>query len=617
MDKTTSEQFDCEYVVVGSGAGGGPLAANLAKAGHKVILLEAGGKNEPPDYQVPAFFSFAAENKQLSWEYFVRHYKDQEQQRRDSKFVAEHDGIFYPRSGSLGGCTSHHAMLIVYPHNSDWDRIAEITGDPSWQSGNMRKYFERLERCRHRPFRRFLKKLLGWNPTRHGFEGWLPTSVADPRIALGDRELMAAIKKSVSGAFKELNYPLKRFKKDIEALLDPNDWKLVKDNAEGIRIAPLCTSDGRRAAAREYIQEIQKAFPGNLIVKTGALASRVLFDDANRAVGVEYLEGAHLYRADPNSQANGDSGGRRTVRASREVILAAGAFNTPQLLMLSGVGPGEELTRHGIQVRVDLAGVGENLQDHYEIGVISKMKKDFSILKNATFEAPKPGQEPDPNYRQWQQGRGVYTSNGVVVAVIKKTTKSPTEPDLFIFGVLGPFKGYFPGFSKGFREVKDAFTWAILKGHPKNTAGKVTLRSTDPRDVPDINFRFFEEGNDSDGDDLESMAEGVEFARKLNSRMGHLIEEEELPGKQYGTRQEIKEFVKNEAWSHHASCTCKIGPRQDGMAVVDSDFRVHGTQGLRIVDASVFPYIPGFFIVAPIHMISEKASDVILADAGH
>src|ERR1700681_4726004 len=127
-----SAEYD--YVVVGSGAGGGPVAARLAKAGMRVLLLEGGSDAEPPNYQVPVFHSFASEDPALRWEFFVRHYADDAVQQRDPKFVAEKDGVFYPRAGTLGGCTAHNAMITIYPSDSDWDEIARITGDRSWHS---------------------------------------------------------------------------------------------------------------------------------------------------------------------------------------------------------------------------------------------------------------------------------------------------------------------------------------------------------------------------------------------------------------------------------------------------------------------------------------------------
>jgi choline dehydrogenase len=278
------------------------------------------------------------------------------------------------------------------------------------------------------------------------------------------------------------------------------------------------------------------------------------------------------------------------------------------------VGPREELTDLGIDVRVDLPGVGENLQDRYEVGVVYEMKSDFTLLEDCAFKPPQPGQGPDRCFEEWQSGRGVYTTNGVALAIIEKSQRAQ-DPDLFIFGLPGYFKGYFPKYSEEVVRERNRFTWAILKAHTLNTAGKVTLRSDDPRDVPHVNFRYFDEGSDASGDDLESVVEGVEFVRRMMGRASEVIERELVPGENVRTREQIREFVRNEAWGHHASCTCKMGVKEeDEMAVVDSDFRVHGTTNLRVVDASVFPRIPGFFIVTAVYMIGEKASDVILAD---
>ena len=196
------------------------------------------------------------------------------------------------------------------------------------------------------------------------------------------------------------------------------------------------------------------------------------------------------------------------------VILSAGAFNSPQLLKLSGVGPAEELRRHSIPVIIDLPGVGENLQDRYEATVVTRMKKNFAILRDCGFRVPSAGQTDDRCYAAWLRGEGVYATNGVLTGIIRSSAPARAEPDLFIFGVPGYFRGYYPGYSQAIRD-KDFFTWAILKAHTRNAAGTVKLRSADPRDPPEINFRYFSEGNDPNGEDLDSVVSGIEFVRHM------------------------------------------------------------------------------------------------------
>ncbi|MEA2490250.1 MAG: choline dehydrogenase, partial [Acidobacteriota bacterium] len=243
-----------EYVVVGSGAGGGTVAARLAEQGHRVLLLEAGGdprtmqgadpasngeNRMPADYDVPAFHALASENEATSWDFFVRHYSDDALQQKDPKYreVVDGqrvDGVLYPRAATLGGCTAHNAMILVYPHNEDWREIEQLTGDSSWSPASMRRYFQKLEDCHHRPLMRWIHKLLRINLTRHGFSGWLRTEIEVPKAVVGDQKLKHFLYDTVVGEiegiggniFQRLAARIKRLRWTFLGRGDPNDWRL-------------------------------------------------------------------------------------------------------------------------------------------------------------------------------------------------------------------------------------------------------------------------------------------------------------------------------------------------------------------------------------------------------
>jgi choline dehydrogenase len=704
-----SAEYD--YIVVGAGAGGGPLACNLALApeGFRVALIEAGsdpcailGSPEYFNYSIPALHACASEDPGMSWAFFVKHYTDPKRQQQDPKYVKDR-GIFYPRAAAIGGCTAHHAMITVYPHHDDWRRLADLTGDASWSPENMRQYFERLEECRYVPQAPGATR----DPTtRHGLAGWLPVSMPDPTLALGDPQLLSILLKAFLVASVAADRPevlttladvkaraalenrarsalalgqavdqlvararretgqlsddlrsrvaalageVGRLKGEAEAAadvlgryadspdllelfrlayaqLDTNRWFDHDADRHGPFNTPSSILHGVRSGVRERVLAVRALYPDRLILIPEALVTEVVIEQG-RAVGVRYVQGRHLYRAADGAPSKGDLPPRREarVRARGEVILAGGAFNTPQLLMLSGVGASKDLDKLKIRVACPLPGVGKNLQDRYEVGLVSELDTEFHVLEGSKFQAPEGGDDPgDRALQEWMNHRGVYATNGVVLSIIRRSSQAEGDvPDLYLFGVPGYFRGYVPGFCREAQnELKDRkwvpnhrrFTWAVLKGRTRNRAGTVSLRTTDPRDPPDVHFRYFDEGSGDWRKDLDAVVEGVRFADQIMRATG--LKRTTLVPKDVdlADTQGLRAFIQHNAWGHHACGTCKIGKDGDSDAVLDCDFRVRGVENLRVVDASVFPEIPGFFILVPIYMVSEKASDVILAD---
>lgn len=623
----TNELTGYEYVVVGSGAGGGPLAARLAMAGHKTLLIEAGDdQGANANYSVPAYSALASEDGAMAWNFFVHHYADEARQARDYKTSydtpdggvytgldppagSKMKGTLYPRTQTLGGCTAHNALVAIYPHRSDFDSIAQLTGDDSWGHANMRKYFVRME-----------DKNYGLPlDSGHGYKGWLSTEYTKLTLALQDPQLLSLY---VGGALA--SGKLLPIIGDLASLLlgDANADTEARDKTDSYYLVPLSTKDGARVGSREFVVAVRDAKDkkGNkmypLDVRLNCHVTKIIIDESGdkpRATGVEFLDGQHLYKASPR-YGTGGTGKPGKVNASREVIVAGGAYNSPQILKLSGIGPREELESFNIPVIVDSPGVGGNLQDHYEINVQGKVPKDFSALNGCTFGLH--GQH-DPCLDKWENpflgDRGTLATNGLPVAMFHKSSASEDgNYDNFLFGGPVNFRGYFPGYSVNATDDHDWFTWAILKAHPRNNAGSVRLRSADPLDVPQITYNYFDTGSGDYKKDLQSLYEAVGVARKaIKSQL--LPVREVLPGKDVVSQEGIEQYAKDTAWGHHASCTCPIGADGDKMAVLDSSFRVRGVDGLRVVDASVYPRIPGTFTAVSTYMVGEKAADVILS----
>ena len=605
------DRTEFDYIVVGSGAGGGTVASRLAEAGMSVALIEAGGDPRtdggsarfPGDYDIPAFHAFASENPAMAWNFFVEHFADQDQAKRDSKRVTE--GVLYPRAGTLGGCTSHNAMIFVTAQRCDWDSLAKAVEDDGWSWKEMCKYQQKVENCRHRPLWRLLSKL-GLMSTGHGWNGWLNVEIGTPIEAVADSRLRHSLELAGIAATKGIGSIRAAIERLIIGKLDPNDVR--QNGREGLCYAPLATNRHCRVGARDRVLDVIKRYPDSLHLKLNTLVTKILLKPDGTAYGVECQQAAHLYRADPNpSPADGP---RIQFHARREVILCGGAFNTPQLLKLSGIGPADELTSHDIPVVVDLPGVGTNLQDRYEVCVQYSLKKPWAALTDARYEAD------DPIGTLWSEKRsGAYISNGAALAFKRKSDPKLGDADLFIFGLLGCFKGYYPKYSEDLINSPNVLSWAILKARTENRAGTVKLRSGDPRDTPIVNFHYFEEGSDKAQKDLKAVAAGVRFVRDACRPLQAkgLIDGEMAPGADI-TDSGVEGFVRDNAWGHHASCTCPMGDRGAG-GVLTSRLEVHGTRRLRVVDASIFPRIPGYFIVSAVYMAAEKAADMILKDA--
>jgi choline dehydrogenase len=336
-----------DYIVVGSGAGGGPLAARLALGGYSVLVLEAGtDAGSLLQEQIPIAAGLSTDVEEMRWDYFVRHYSNDTLQAQEYKTTWQTPsgaqyvgldppknstqlGILYPRAGTLGGCAAHNAMITVYPHESDWNNIAQLAGDASWNASNMRHYFETLERNEYLP--------QGTNG--HGFNGWLGTTTGGTNTVLADQTyltqaaaaVVAAGKASAQSAMNTTNRLLDFLSPDI------NVNSLVRDSATDIWSLPLAVYESHRSSPRDFLVQTAYATFTNetrryhLDIVTSALVSQITFNDSAstpRATGVKYLGGQSLYRADPRSKRM-TSGSVNFAIAKREVIISAGTVSHP------------------------------------------------------------------------------------------------------------------------------------------------------------------------------------------------------------------------------------------------------------------------------------------------
>lgn len=411
----------------------------------------------------------------MNWNFFVRHYEEDSRQALDFKTTyntpdggeytglnppagSTIKGVLYPRAATLGGCTAHNALVAVYPHQKDFQYIADLTGDSSWLPANIRKYFVKLER------NRYLQSIFS---SGHGYDGWLTTDQAPATLAITDPVLLSMIVGTLNalGGLLKLPITLVQFLAgDMNANSDARD-----EDVAAYQI-PLSMKDGARDTIRDYLVDIASATNADgtqkypLTIRTNSFVTKVVFNTTGttpKATGVEFIDGKALYRADPRSSSS-SSGTAGSATASKEVIVAGGAYNTPQILKLSGVGPADELESFDIPVIVDLPGVGTNLQDHLEVSVNGEAtNSNFTLIADCTFGFS----SPDPCLEKWEAGsttltRGPYVSNGFAGGVFLRGSTAP-DNNWNEFGFGGPvfFRGYYPGFAKEAVEHTNYWTW--------------------------------------------------------------------------------------------------------------------------------------------------------------
>ncbi|MGY2001629.1 GMC family oxidoreductase [Blastococcus sp. SYSU DS1024] len=448
--------------------------------------------------------------------------------------------LFWPRGKLLGGSSSINAMIYIRGARADYDEWAELTGDPSWSYEQVLPLFRRME-----------DNARGADPW-HGVGG--PLRVEDLRSP--HPWTTAVVEAAVASGY-------------------PRNPDFNGATQEGVGQYQVTQKRGRRwSAADAYLRPA--AGRANLTVRTGALTTRVLVEDG-RATGVEYRCGGRLH----------------TVRATREVVLSGGAVNSPQLLMLSGIGPADHLREVGVDVVHDLPGVGAGLQDHPLVPVIWNVRSGRSLR---LAETP-------VNLAKWKAaGRGPLTSNLAEAGLFTRSNPELAEPDLQMHFL--PVK-----FWKQAEVDPDAeaFTSAVVLVRV-HSRGSVRLRSADPTWAPAIDAGYL-----TDERDLDALVSGVEKAREIATAapLASVLAEEWSPGGTVHGREALRQKVRDTLESlYHPVSSCRMGT--DPLAVVDPQLRVRGIEGLRVVDASVMPTLVRGNTNAPTIMIAERAADLIL-----
>ncbi len=534
---TALETFD--YIIIGAGSAGCVLANRLSEdPSVRVLLLEAGGKNDSLLVRMPAGVGELIKDKGVSnWGFWT----EPEAHLMGRK-------LWWPRGKGLGGSSAINGMIYIRGHARDYDQWRQM-GLKGWSYAEVLPYFKKSE------------ALDTGADAYHGGEGPLNISHAK-----ADNPVFAGMIAAGAQAGHKTTTDFNGFQQ------------------EGWGPYQLTIHNGKRwSAAAAYLGPIASQRP-NLVIETEARTTRIVIEHG-RAVGVDY--------------AQGTPAAPKTARASREVLLSAGAVQSPHILQLSGIGEPDALKAAGVTPVHTLKGVGENLQDHVDVTLSWTCPKPVTL-----YSMTKGIKKLFIGLNYMLRGQGAGRMNGLESGAFLKSRPDLDRPDLQIHVVLAIMKdhGKQPG-------TEDGFTLHVCQLRPESR-GKVGLRSADPTDDPTISPNYL-----ATEEDRRALREGVKIARAVanQSALDPYRSGECNPGARVSTDAEIDSWIAETGETiYHPVGTCRMGVADDPMAVVDDELRVIGLQGLRVVDASVMPTLVGGNTNAPTIMIAEKAADMIL-----
>ena len=532
-----------DYIIVGAGSAGSVLANRLSEdPGSRVLVLEAGGTDWNPFIHIPAGFIKTFYDPSVNWLYKME----------PSEWTGGRS-ILAPRGKTLGGSSSINGNVYNRGQAADFNTWSQL-GNRNWGYADLLPYFRRLER-----------RIGEGDETFRGRDGGLTVTDNEWRHPLCEAFIEGAVQMGIPR------------NKDYNGAIQ-----------EGVSYTQRTILNGRRmSAARAFLHPARKR--SNLKVETRAHATGIVFE-GNRAVGIRYSRG-------------GPTGAKHEVRAAKEVILAGGTFNSPQLLQLSGIGPAALLQANGIEVRRDIRGVGENLRDHYAPRFVARVKNIDTINERAR------GIRLAGEVANWMfRRKGIL---GLVPTLIYAFCRSePSVPNSDLQITFTP-ASYREGV-QGQLETEPGMTVASWQQRP-HSRGYVRIRSNNPFEAPLIQPNYLAEESDR-----RVLLAGMKLARKLLSSKPLMpyYEREDFPGPDVQTDDELLGAAKERGTTtFHPAGTCRMGPATDPVAVVDDQLRVRGFEGLRVVDASVMPTMLSANLNAATMAIADKGSDMIRGKA--